>query len=68
MYCDVFGGSSVWEYFFTWSWNCISMCAYIFGSFERLDGYGICQSADNGSILNIDFCGINESLVSGNAG
>ena len=69
------------------------VCVY-FGSFERLDGYGICQSADNGkysneindlsmindaydlfhmhhameSVLNIDFCGINESLVSENAG
>ena len=31
MYCDVFGGSSVWEYFFTWPWNRISMCAYILG-------------------------------------
>ena len=48
-------------------------CVY-FGSFERLDGYGICQSVEKEndqimeSILNIDFCGINESLVSENPG
>ena len=48
-------------------------CAY-FGSFERLDRYGICQSAEKEndqimeSVLNIDFCGINKSLVSENAG
>ena len=42
------------------------VCVY-FGSFERLDGYGISQSADNGKYINIDFCGINESLVSENA-
>ena len=49
------------------------VCVY-FGSFERLDGYGICQSAEiendqiMESMLNTDFCRINESLVSENAG
>ena len=48
-------------------------CVY-FGSFEGLHEYGICQSAEKEhdqimeSILNIDFCRINESLVSENAG
>ena len=49
------------------------MCLY-FGSFERLEEYGVCESAEKEneqimeSILNMDFCGINESLVSENAG
>ena len=45
------------------------VCVY-FGSFERLDGYSICESAEKEmeSILNIDFCEIIESLVSENAG
>ena len=50
----------------------VSACVHNFGSFERLDGYGICQSAEKKndeimeSILDIDFCGIIESLVSEN--
>ena len=68
MYCDVFGGSSVWEYFFTWSWNCISMCAYILGVLRDRMDMVFAKVRIMESILNIDFCGINESLVSGNAG
>ena len=49
------------------------MCIY-FGSFERLEEYGACKSEEKEneqimeSILNIEFCGTNESLVSENAG
>ena len=49
------------------------VCVY-FGSFERPEEYGVCESAEKEneqimeSLLNIDFCGINECLVSENAG
>ena len=66
MYCDVFGGSSVWEYFFTWPWNRSSMCAYILGVLRDWMDMVFAKVRIMESILNIDFCGINESLVSEN--
>ena len=55
MYCDVFGGLSVWEYFFTWSWNCISMCAYILGVLRDWMDMVFAKVRIMESILNIDF-------------
>ena len=60
MYCDVFGG--------LWSWKVYQHVSVYLGSYERLDGCGICQSAFNGKYTKWEFLrNINESLVSENA-
>ena len=54
----------------------LELCQHVyvyFGSFERLEEYRVCESAEKENeqrmerILNINFCGINESIVSENA-